>query len=70
MLEPRRIRPRVPGPDAQLREMLEGLRELAIPESPFRAVDPIQQPGPRLGALSMGREARRELVDVLPAIAM
>ena len=67
MLEPRRIRPRVPGPDAQFQEVPERLRELPIAEGPFRAVNPIEQPRARLGGLPLLDRAGRELVHVLPA---
>ena len=47
--------------------MPERLRELTVPEGPFRPVDPIEQPGARLGGLTLMDRAARELVHMLPA---
>jgi hypothetical protein len=51
VLDPRGVRPRVPGPDAQFGEMAERFHELPVPESPFRPLDQIEQPGARVGGL-------------------
>ena len=46
--------------------MAERLPELAVPERPFRPLDLIEQPGARVGGLTLTHRASGQLMHVLP----